>query len=177
MEEPSSFAAAIAVWKDFYNLTGTAAATLIGLLFVAVSLDVDRVFGPAAVEARAQAAQAFANFLYVLLISLVFLVPEPDPLGFGGTLTVMGVAALGQRGQRWLGAAGRGRRSRGVWRRLAAEAAPAVADYLVLVAVGLRLIAGDTEWLHLLVPVVLVLLAVAGTSAWGILATGRTAPR
>ena len=33
------FAAAVAAWHDFYLLAGTAAATLIGLIFVALSLN------------------------------------------------------------------------------------------------------------------------------------------
>jgi hypothetical protein len=37
------FAAIIVGWHDFYMLAGSAAATLLGLLFVAVSLHIDTI--------------------------------------------------------------------------------------------------------------------------------------
>ena len=39
----ADFTAAIAAWHDFYNLTGSAAFTLAGLVFVAVSIIVFRI--------------------------------------------------------------------------------------------------------------------------------------
>lgn len=39
MSDP--FAEPIASWENFYMLTGTAAATLVGLIFVSVSLHID----------------------------------------------------------------------------------------------------------------------------------------
>jgi len=38
---PKQMLQALSEWHDFYLLTGTAAATLLGLLFVAVSLNAE----------------------------------------------------------------------------------------------------------------------------------------
>jgi len=37
----ADFTAAVEAWHDFYNLTGSAAFTLAGLVFVAVSINID----------------------------------------------------------------------------------------------------------------------------------------
>ena len=84
----------IAEWHDFYIVAGTAAATLVGLLFVGLSVNVDEVMAPDRPDLRALAEQAFASFTYVLLISLFFLVPGQDPLTIGIELAVLGVIGL-----------------------------------------------------------------------------------
>ena len=58
-----TFLEVIDSWHDFYMLTGTAAATLIGLIFISVSLHIDVLakaekFG----DIRSLADQTFLNF-------------------------------------------------------------------------------------------------------------------
>jgi hypothetical protein len=74
---------------DFFVASAGAAAAFIGLLFVAVTLAPERVFGPNAhPRRRADATRAFAALGNVFFISLVGLMP-------GENYTVMlGVAAL-----------------------------------------------------------------------------------
>jgi hypothetical protein len=65
-------------WHDFYLMSGTAAVTLVGLLFVALSLHVEVLFRSEHRDLRVLAAEAFQGYLYVLITSLVFLLPVSD---------------------------------------------------------------------------------------------------
>jgi hypothetical protein len=66
-------------WHDFYLMAGTAAVTLVGLLFVALSLHVEILFRTEHRDFRVLAAEAFQGYLYVLITSLLFLLPAEDP--------------------------------------------------------------------------------------------------
>ena len=65
-------------WHDFYLMAGTAAVTLVGLLFVALSLHVAILFQSEHRDFRMLAAEAFQGYLYVLITSLLFLLPVGD---------------------------------------------------------------------------------------------------
>ena len=65
-------------WHDFYLMAGTAAVTLVGLLFVALSLHVAILFQAEHRDFRMLAAEAFQGYLYVLITSLLFLLPVSD---------------------------------------------------------------------------------------------------
>jgi len=54
-------------WRDFYVVSGTAAATLVGLLFVGLSLHLRAVLSRS--EVRALARVALANFGLMLFLS------------------------------------------------------------------------------------------------------------
>ena len=62
-------------WHDFYLLTGAAAATLAGLVFVALALRPEVLSDPAQPGAQAHARQIFGHFVGALLLSIVVLVP------------------------------------------------------------------------------------------------------
>jgi hypothetical protein len=63
-------------WVDFYTVSGAAAASLLGLLFVAVSINAAESLGPGAGNSGRFAEQAFQNYLATLIISLLSLMPE-----------------------------------------------------------------------------------------------------
>ncbi|HKN30852.1 MAG TPA: hypothetical protein VJY34_24455 [Roseiarcus sp.] len=63
-------------WFGFYAVIAGAAATLTGLLFVAVSVNVAAILGDAQGNSRRLAEQAFQNYLAVLLVSLLALFPS-----------------------------------------------------------------------------------------------------
>jgi hypothetical protein len=66
--------------KDFFVASVGAAGALIGLLFVAVSLGRDRIFGPAGDrEQRGKATAAFIALGNVFFLSLAALVPNVGP--------------------------------------------------------------------------------------------------
>ena len=61
-------------WHDFYLVAGTASATLVGLLFVSLSLHLRAVL--ARPEVRGLARSTLANFALVLLVALVLVIPQ-----------------------------------------------------------------------------------------------------
>jgi hypothetical protein len=79
----NDFIKTITEWQTFYLLGGTAAATLIGLLFVAVSIHIDVFHRKTSTDLHHFAALTFNCFFYVLLISILFLVPRLSPLEMG----------------------------------------------------------------------------------------------
>lgn len=60
-------------WGQFYEVTAGASATLIGLLFVAISMNLRVTLGPGHESARRMAEQAFQDYLAVLMVSLLAL--------------------------------------------------------------------------------------------------------
>jgi hypothetical protein len=87
-----SFGQALAEWKDFYVFVGTAAATLLGLLFVSVSLRLDLFHEAQLADVRDFAAQTFAQFFSLVLIAALFLIPHQSgadiPVGPGGSHSI-----------------------------------------------------------------------------------------
>jgi len=63
-------------WKEFYGLEGAAAATLMGLLFVAVALNADLILAKDRPQTKLRAEQAFQNYVAVLMISQIMLFPK-----------------------------------------------------------------------------------------------------
>jgi hypothetical protein len=167
--DSNAFIQFLAEWHDFFIVAGTAAATLVGLLFVGLSVNVDEVMARDRPDLRALAEQAFASFTYVLLISLFFLVPRIDPSNIAVELATLGVLGLWRilvrirRGFRYADRRSWGRS----WmaRRLGL---PAIA-YLGLgvVALGIALLQPDA--MSILVAVLFVLLTTAADSAWDLL--------
>src|SRR5580704_4606459 len=76
-------------WFDFYAVIGAAAATLTGLLFVAMSMNVTAVLNKGPHGSRRLAEQAFENYLAVLMVSLLALFPDMSLLTFGRTLLMV----------------------------------------------------------------------------------------
>ncbi len=70
-------------WTTFYEMLGGAAATLLGLLFVSVSLNAEAILGAAHQHTKRLAEQAFQNYLCVLLISLLVCFPGMRPVSLG----------------------------------------------------------------------------------------------
>ena len=70
-------------WTQFYATIGTAAAALLGLLFVVVSLNVSVVLGEDETPARRLTEQAFQNYLTVMLVAFLALFPGITTATFG----------------------------------------------------------------------------------------------
>jgi hypothetical protein len=70
-------------WFDFYAVIGAAAATLTGLLFVAMSMNAKAALDKGPGGSRRLAEQAFENYLAVLMVSLLALFPDMPLLIFG----------------------------------------------------------------------------------------------
>jgi hypothetical protein len=78
-------------WHDFFVTAGTAAAALTGLLFVALSIHLDRILGHA--EHRFRARGNFFGLTVVMVMALVVLMPSLGARWLGVGLIVPNVAA------------------------------------------------------------------------------------
>jgi hypothetical protein len=170
-----TFAQAIEGWHDFYLMIGTAAATLVGLLFVSLSLNVDAITRPENADLRLLAAQTFAGFLNVVMLAVLFLIPRQVPPGLG--LPLLGISGYGlyETAGRFL-KTGRARPhgwgKGGVARRFVVPALCFVA--LTIIAVSVLL--GQTGGLYWLVPVMILLIVAASRNAWDLLLRLRELP-
>src|SRR2546422_2115711 len=89
----AAFSAAITGWHDFYLAAAGASAALLGLLFVGVSINLGAIAAKERPDLRARAGLAFSNLIYVLVVSLVLLVANPEPHGIA--LGLGAIAGLG----------------------------------------------------------------------------------
>jgi hypothetical protein len=64
------------IWSAFYAVIGGAAAALMGLLFVAVSINATAILNEPRGTSRRLGEQAFHNYVTVLLVSLLALFPS-----------------------------------------------------------------------------------------------------
>jgi hypothetical protein len=78
-------------WENFAVISGSAAGALTGLLFVAVSLNRDRIVGHAAL--RSEAGQTLVLFLLALLLSLLLVIAGTSPRLLGIVLVVVAVVS------------------------------------------------------------------------------------
>jgi hypothetical protein len=74
-------------WDNFATITGSAAGALTGLLFVAVSLNRDRIVGHAGL--RSEAAQTLVLFLVALLLAVLLVLPGMSARTLGVVLLVV----------------------------------------------------------------------------------------
>ena len=83
------------IWSGFYTVIAGAAATLLGLLFVAVSINATAILNEAHGNSRRLAEQAFQNYVAVLSVSLLALFPSLTTSEFGFvTLSVTAISGI-----------------------------------------------------------------------------------
>jgi uncharacterized membrane protein len=160
--------AALAEWHDFFAAVAGVAATLVGLLFVALALNpaVMADDGPAGL--RTWAGQTFHNFLMVLVVALIVLIPETGPLGLGLPLLILGVWGVA----RVIADARRVRsdpapewHGRSVLTRFASP----LAGYAIAVWVGTQVLRGEVDAVGWLVATVFFLMMSAAGNCWDLL--------
>jgi hypothetical protein len=78
-------------WHDFAAMIGGASGALTGLLFVALSLNANRIAGHPGL--RASAAQTLILFITPLLVAAALLVPHQPDWVLGAELTTAGLVA------------------------------------------------------------------------------------
>ena len=81
-------------WHDFYLMAGTAAATLAGLLFVALSLSLERLVEESHEHLLALSRVTLLSFLIVLFASMFMLVPPSSARQTALMLGAMSVSGL-----------------------------------------------------------------------------------
>ncbi len=82
--------------STFYLATGGAAATLLGLLFIAVQFNIDTFVLDPGNKWRALARSTFSMFTILFFLPLLLLVPGTDPSGQG--IVLLGAAGYGAIG-------------------------------------------------------------------------------
>ncbi|HYM83338.1 MAG TPA: hypothetical protein VEY67_04220 [Candidatus Dormibacteraeota bacterium] len=165
----ADFVALASSWHDFYLTAGASAATLIGLLFVGLSINLDEFTSDGGTGIRLLGEQAFSNFVLVLLIAFFVLIPgqqsgflavELALVGAIGTIRVAVRAVTVRR--RPVGLfSGRGH----LVRRFGLSA---VASLGVL-GVAAMMPASPTAAFYWLIGVVMIYLTSAAVSAWDLL--------
>jgi hypothetical protein len=160
--------AALAEWHDFFAAVAGVAATLVGLLFVALALNpaVMADHGPAGL--RTWAGQTFYNFLIVLAVALVVLIPDAGPLGLGLPLLILGVWGV----VRVVADARRVRSDPAPeWhgRPVLARFASPLAGYVIAAWVGTQILRGDADAVGWLVATVFFLVMSAAGNCWDLL--------
>jgi hypothetical protein len=155
-------------WQTFYFTLSGAAATLTGLLFVALSLHLAHITDPQRPELRLLALQTFTNFIYVVLCALAFLIPYETAWQLSAALGIISLAAL-------MVLAVQGAEGRRVARRLGSRGAmlwrlgvPGLC-YGWVGALALALSFGNAGLLFGLVPAFLVLLGAGARNAWDLM--------
>jgi hypothetical protein len=79
----------VSEWTDFFVAGASASAALTGLVFVAVSINVDRILGFEGLPERALATVML--LLSVVLVSLIGLIPGQSRAALGGELVGVGM--------------------------------------------------------------------------------------
>ena len=85
-------------WHEFYALLGTAAAALVALLFVAVSIGIGLITAGAGSPTRTYTSPVVFHYTYVLFVSLLALVPINTDRSLALIIGVSAVIALGYSG-------------------------------------------------------------------------------
>ena len=81
-------------WQSFYLLAGTASATLIGLMFVAISFGARLVPTQSESSVRAFVTPTVIHFSAVLVLSIFALIPTFSNEGWAIGLALLGAAGL-----------------------------------------------------------------------------------
>jgi len=163
-----SFSLTIESWHDFYLMIGTAAATLMGLLFVSLSLNVDIITRQENDDLRILARQSFTNFLCIIMFSVIFLIPSQSTLGLGLPLLGIGGFGLYTTIYRYLNSRKNRPRSWGN-RDITVRFILPVVCYATLLIIAILALMGMTGGLYWLVPVMILLIVNTSTNAWDLL--------
>jgi hypothetical protein len=155
-------------WSEFYTVTAGAAATLMGLLFVVVSMNGAAILGAAHQHSRRLAEQAFQNYLAVLLVSLLAILPAMDVKLFGEiTLSVTALAGVWVVVRAWLAlirAPEAGTRLQSLRRQFSS-----LIGFGILIAAAARMAFGWGDNHYLFASSMIVLLGAATTVSWQLL--------
>ena len=171
-----SFAEWIHGWHDFYLMTGTAAVTLAGLLFVALSLHLDRLVERNHEHLLGLSRATLASFVVVLVASLMMLVP-----GMGARLVGMMLAILGAVGCVTLAKFMRSARHHPEGgfslTQLRRRTLIPLVGYLMIVLSGAGLLLGIPEMLYQMIAACCMLLGNAVGTSWELLVRIAAAKR
>ncbi len=93
---PETLAQSLHDWQNFYILVGTTAATLVGLMFVAISLGSRLITQQSVPALRAFVSPTLIHFIYVLVTASVVLIPTVTRMLLGTLLLLVGLISFGR---------------------------------------------------------------------------------
>ena len=165
-----TFAQALQSWHDFYLTAGAASATLVGLLFVGLSLHIRVVVSHS--DVRALARVTLTNFFVIVLIALAILIPTTSAINISLWVLVVGLLSIGLL----LRPAIEGLRDRSSGtlglRVLIARFGVSGLAFVAMIVLAALFAAGNYEaGFNGLVTVVVVLLVMAVRNTWDLLVT------
>jgi hypothetical protein len=153
------------VWSDFAEIAGSASGALTGLLFVAVSLSVNRERIIAHRGLRSQAGQTLMLFLLALISSMVLVIPGTPRRVLGLELVAIAVASgviMGIISDR---KRPEGEAPEDVLARLLDSVSPNLLTVLLILVAGCIELAG-ADGLYVLAPAIIVALVNGVVNAW-----------
>lgn len=162
----SPFASQIESWHDFFALTGASSATLIGLLFVAVSFRRDIRNQAEDGYIRTVVNHNMLSYITVLLFSLYFIIPDLSPSGIAAPVIITAAVVLINMVRNGL----RLRTDQEVTRQSFwwGFSVPAVCEFAAIV-VGFALLRGHADAMGWFVAIIAFLITVPTISAWNLL--------
>jgi hypothetical protein len=169
-----AFATQIQAWQLFYATLAGASATLTGLLFVSLSLNIDLLKQPQNAHLMRRAGQAFASFLYILTIALTFLIPNQTPDGLGIVLLILGGTGFFRLGRR-IFELFRESHNQVLTLQFFNEYGLLAIAYLGLVVIAINLLQANADILYWLISVWMVLLVSASRDSWSLLVNVKRA--
>jgi cytochrome b561 len=166
LQIPMRFDEQILKWQPFFITLATVAGTLIGLLFISLSLTRDKVVSNP--EGFRLARRSFADFLHVVLVSLFFLIPSEGNKSLGIELFLVGILRIKLLVRQMKSPAGNNQK-RTLPKRLSEFVMPILSTVGLLVA-GAEIYQGGNDAIgsiyYVVVPVIAILLFNACSNAW-----------
>jgi hypothetical protein len=161
----SSLADLIEDWHDFDLLVGTAAATLVGLMFVAASIGASIYTENNRAGMQAFISPTVVHFTSVLVLALLALVPTHEWLTLAGLLALVGVAGGIYSANLWMQLFVRRRFDVDIIDRLFYAAIPLL-GYLLLLLAAFFLLRQSEAGLEVLAAAQITLLLAGIRNAW-----------
>jgi hypothetical protein len=162
----SSFSDLVHSWHDFHVLVGTAAATLVGLMFVTGSIGANLFTEKNAAAMRAFISPTVVHFSAVLFICILATIPSHTAKTLGVLILAIGAAGLVYTGRLWMHLFIQHRFKIDVVDRMFYALLPVLGHLLVLAAALLLLVMQSETGLDVLAAALITLLAAGIRNAW-----------
>jgi hypothetical protein len=154
-------------WQPFFTTVATLAGTLVGLLFISLSLTRDKIMtNPKGVMFRL-ARRSFADFMYVVLISFFFLIPSEGNCPLGIQLSAVGILRIRLLFGQMKSPASGGQKI-AIWKIVSEYVMPVLSTVGLLIA-GIEIYRDSyaiRSIYYVVVPVIGILLFTACSNAW-----------
>lgn len=169
----ANFAHWIASWQPFYSTVATVASTLTGLLFIGLSINHDKLFQPERRPIRRLAIRSFGDYLFVLAIAIVLLIPGEGPSSLALMLVSLSGVRIVRIARDWAHPAYKyiGRRT---LINVIKEYTFPIGSSAGLGVIGLFLRAGHPVALYAIVLIITELMITASRNAWHVLVLDHT---